>query len=244
MSPRLNASTEKAPGSPLREAGGRKIRVGEARVPPECSPDPWVRRQVRVTQREPEATLTRRPSRPQSTGHRPVRCVPRGSGGCAEPLPLSPVGGALCSPSPGTCTDTQPARDHRYTWLPPVQMASRGRCGSHWKARTGDSCSSTTNSLSFWMSQIQTAFGALSEGRGADRPTASPRRPPWPRRGPPTMHRKLGPGCVSPRRLPWPWRGPPAMHRKLGPGRTCTHRPRALRLSRGTVPSRLFMTTL
>lgn len=71
------------------------------------------------------------------------------------------------SPSPGTCTDTQPAGDHRYTWLPPVQMASRGCRGSHRKDRTADSCSSTTKSLSFRTSQIQTALGMLSgEGRG------------------------------------------------------------------------------
>lgn len=74
------------------------------------------------------------------------------------------------SPSPGTCTETQPAGDHRYTLLPPVQMASLGCCGSQWKERTGRSCSSTAKSLSFRTSQIHTAFGTLS---GQGRPTGT-----------------------------------------------------------------------
>lgn len=42
--------------------------VGEARVSPECSPDPWVCRQVRVAQQEPEATSTRRAFLPTEYG--------------------------------------------------------------------------------------------------------------------------------------------------------------------------------
>lgn len=39
-------------------------------------------------------------------------------------------------PSVGTTTDTQPAGDHMYSLLFPVQTASRGCFVSHWKAKT------------------------------------------------------------------------------------------------------------
>lgn len=39
-------------------------------------------------------------------------------------------------PSVGTTTDTQPAGDHMYSLLFPVQTASRGCFESHWKAKT------------------------------------------------------------------------------------------------------------
>lgn len=121
------------------------------------------------------------------------------------------------SPSPGTCTDTQPAGDHRYTWLPPVQMASRGCRGSHRKDRTADSCSSTTKSLSFRTSQIQTALGMLSgEGRGPGlcsppAPVQHPCHPnsPTPAHSGDLAHTPVSPGpCSSPdTQAAAPWAG-------------------------------------
>lgn len=72
--------------------------------------------------------------------------------------------GSCCraSPSPGTRTATQPAGDHRYTLLVPVHTARRGWQGSHWKHWIVHSCSNTTDSFSFRMSQIHTALGMLS----------------------------------------------------------------------------------
>lgn len=120
---------------------------------PEVRGDPG----PRVTQLESQSVA----AGPEVHGQVPPQSI------CLCPCP--------CSPSPGTCTDTQPAGDHRYTLLPPVQMASRGCCGPHWKARTVQSCSSTASGLSFRMSQIHTALGTLSEEEGAPRLTFTPR---------------------------------------------------------------------
>lgn len=65
-------------------------------------------------------------------------------------------------PSIGTCTDTHPAGDHKYTLVFAVHMASRDWRGSHWKSWIAHSCSKTTKSFIFWMSQIQRALGMLS----------------------------------------------------------------------------------
>lgn len=68
-------------------------------------------------------------------------------------------------PSVGTCTETQPAGVHRYSWALPVHRASRGRWGSHWKHRTADVCSSTASRLIFCVSHTQTTLAMLSTVR-------------------------------------------------------------------------------
>lgn len=222
MSPRLNASTETAPGSPLREASGQRIRVGEARVSPECSPDPRVCRQVRVAQQEPEATSTRRAFLPTERGAAARSGV---CSGCRE-------GVQSCLPCP-QCEGRRahlprapaPTRSLPVTTGTPCCFPCRWPAGAA-VGPTGRRARGTAARAPRTVSASERPRSRRRSGRclrrGADRPTASP--------PPPAL-------ALAP---------PPRTRRtKPGPGHAGTHWPRRPCVCTGaTVPLGLFVTTL